>query len=146
MAGGGPDEWSVCTVGIVSVSVAPGIDKVVGRCVGKNHGGFGFEVAFGGGSCREFVRSDKVAEQNGCFCGFGNCGGAGGTDGVGSVIGEVAVARGLEGCNLGFRGGSGAVAPNGARRPQGQACEDADDGDDGEEFDEGERRHGAARG
>ena len=144
----GPDEWCVCTVGIVAVGVAPRVDKVVGGHggIGKDHGGFGLEVAFGGGSCREFVRSDKVAEQNGCFCGFGNCGGAGGTDGVGVVVGVVAVAGGLEGGDLSFGGGGGAVTANSACGTESQACQDADEGDDGEKLDEGERRHGAARG
>jgi len=148
LACGGPDEWGVGAIRIVTVGVAPGVDEVVGGVggfVGFDHSGFGFEVAFGGGSCREFVRSDKVAEQSGCFCGFGNCGGAGGAYGVGTVIGKITVAGGLEGGDLGLGGGSSSVTANGSRGAEGEACEDADDGDDGEEFDQGERRHGADR-
>ena len=48
LACGGPDEWGVGAVGVVSVGVAPRVDKVVGGCVGKNHGRFGFEVPFAG--------------------------------------------------------------------------------------------------
>ena len=48
MSSGGPDEWGVGAVGVVAVGVAPRVDKVVGRCVGKNHGRFGFEVTFTG--------------------------------------------------------------------------------------------------
>jgi len=50
LACSGPDEWCVGAVGVIAVGVAPRVDKVVGRSVGKNHGRFGFEVAFGGGS------------------------------------------------------------------------------------------------
>ena len=46
----------------------------------------------------------------------------------------------MEGGDFGFGGGVRAVTANSPRRPQGQACEDADDGDDGEEFDKGEGR------
>ena len=149
LSSGGPDEWGVGAIRIVTVGVAPGVDEVVGGVggfVGFDHSGFGFEVAFGGGSCREFVRSDKVAEQSGCFCGFGNCGGAGSADGVGTVIGKITFAGGLEGGDLGLGGGSSSVTANRARRTEGEACEDADDGDDGEEFDEGEGRLRAERG
>ena len=52
LACGGPDKGCVCAVGVVSIGVAPRVDKVVGRCVGKNHGGFGFEVPFGCGDGR----------------------------------------------------------------------------------------------
>ena len=52
LSSGGPDEWGVCAVGVVAVGVSPGVDKVVGRCVGKNHGGFRFEVPFGAGDGR----------------------------------------------------------------------------------------------
>ena len=148
LACGGPDEWGVRAIRIVTVGVAPGVDEVVGGVggfVGFDHSGFGFEVAFGGGSCREFVRSDKVAEQSGCFCGFGNCGGAGGADGVSTVIGVVAVACGLEGSDFGFGGRVGTVSANGSRGTEGEPCEDADDGDDSEEFDQGEGGHGAER-
>ncbi len=71
---------------------------------------------------------------------------AGSADGVDTVIGKVTVACGLEGGDLGFGCGGGAVTSNGAGSPEGKACEDADDGDDSEEFDEGERRRRAARG
>ena len=54
---------------------------------------------------------------------------------VGTVIRIVAVACGLEGGDLGFGGGVGAVPANGSCGTQGKACENADDGDDGEEFD-----------
>jgi len=149
LACGGPDEWGVGAIRIVTVGVAPGVDEVVGGVggfVGFDHSGFGFEVAFGGGSCREFVRSDKVAEQSGCFCGFGNCGGAGGAYGVGTVIGKITVAGGLEGGDLGLGGGSSSVTANGSRGAEGEACEDADNGDDGEQFDQGEGRLRAERG
>ena len=50
MACGGPDEGGVGAVGVVAISIAPGVDEVVWGSGGINHGGFGFEVAFGGGS------------------------------------------------------------------------------------------------
>jgi hypothetical protein len=52
LACGGPYEGGVCAVGVVAIGVAPRVDKVVGGCVGKNHGGFGFEVPFGCGDGR----------------------------------------------------------------------------------------------
>jgi hypothetical protein len=61
------------------------------------------------------------------------------------MIGEVAVAGGLEGGDFGLGGGGGAVTPNGTGSTESEACENADDGDDSEEFDEGERCHGAER-
>ena len=64
---------------------------------------------------------------------------------VGIVIGIEAVASGLEGGDLGFSGGGGAVSANSSRCTESETCEDADDGDDGEEFDEGESRTRAAR-
>ena len=144
---GGPDEWGVGAIRIVAVGATPGVDEVVGDSfVGLNHGGFGFEVPFAGGSCREFVRSEKVGEQSGCACWSGKCGGAGGADGVGVVIGVVAVAGGLEGSDFGFGGGGSAVTANSACGTEGETSEDADDGDDGEEFDQGEGRPRAARG
>ena len=51
LSSGGPDEWGVGAIGVVAVGVAPGVDEVVrGGVVGINHGGFGFEVPFSGGS------------------------------------------------------------------------------------------------
>ena len=146
MAGGGPDEGGVGAVGIVAIGVAPGVDEGVWGCICFDHGGFGLEVPFAGGSGGESSRAQKVGEKSGCIGWSGDRGGAGSADGVGVVIGEVAVTRGLKGGDFGFRGGGGAVTANSPRRPQGQAGEDADDGDDSEEFDEGEGCHGAERG
>jgi len=66
-----------------------------------------------------------------------------GGGGVRIIIGEIAVAGGLEGGNFGLCGGGGAMTANGARSTEGEACEDTDDGNDSEEFDEGERGMGA---
>ena len=138
MACGGPDKGGVGSVGIVAVGVAPGVDEGVWGCICFDHGGFGLEVPFAGGSGGESSRAQKVGEKSGCIGWSGDRGGAGSADGVGVVIGEVAVAGGLEGGDLRLGGGGGAVPANGARGTEGKACEDADDGDDGEEFDEGE--------
>ena len=146
MSSGGPDERGVGAVGVVAVGVAPGVDEGVWGCICFDHGGFGLEVPFAGGSGGESSRAQKVGEKSGCIGWSGDRGGAGSADGVGVVIGEVAVAGGLEGGDLGLGGGGGSVTANSPRRPQGQAGEDADDGDDSEEFDEGERRRRAARG
>jgi len=40
----GPDEWGVCAVGVVAISVAPGVDEIVWSCGAIYHSGFGFEV------------------------------------------------------------------------------------------------------
>ena len=147
----GPDEWCVCAVGIVSVGVAPRVDKVwVGVGGATDHRRFWLEVAFGGWGAVVLVRAEEIGEESlarsGVVGWIDNRGGCRGIRRVKIVIGKVAVARGLEGCNLGFRGGGGAVAPNGTSGTESEAGENADDGDDSEEFDEGERRHGAARG
>ena len=65
---------------------------------------------------------------------------------VGTVISIEAVASGLEGGDLSFGGGGGAVSANSACGTESETCENSDDGDDGEEFDEGESRTRAARG
>ena len=64
MSSGGPDEWGVGAVGVVAVGVAPGVDKVVGRTVGINHGGFGFEVPFCGGSDGYGERAKQIGEES----------------------------------------------------------------------------------
>ena len=64
LACGGPDQGCVGAVGVVAVGVAPRVDKVVGRCVGKNHGGFGFEVTFGGWAKTVLVGSEERIEKD----------------------------------------------------------------------------------
>ena len=145
MTSGGPDEWGVGAVRVVAVGVAPRVDKVVGRCVGKNHGGFGFEVAFGGRCSTQIGRSNQIGEESlacGVVCIWGKARGWADVcvNRVGIVIGIEAVAGGLEGGDFGFCGGGSSVTANGSRSTESEACEDADDGDDGEEFDEGEGR------
>jgi len=49
LSSGGPDKWGVGAVGVVAVGISPRVDEVVWGSVGINHGGFWFEVAFGGG-------------------------------------------------------------------------------------------------
>jgi len=138
---GGPDEGGICTVGVVAVGVAPRVDEPwVGISRAADHRRFGFEVAFGGGSTIVLVNSEEIGEEDGGAYGVVSLGGVGGADGVGTIVGKVAFACGLEGSDLGFRGGVGSMAANGTRGAQGEACEDADDGDDGEKFDEGEGR------
>ena len=154
MAGGGPDERSICAVGVVAVGVAPGVDEVcVGISRAANHRRFGFEVTFCGWGAVVLVGAEEIGEEN-CasvgvihgveargWIGHGVCCG-----GIRIIIGEVAVACGLEGGDFRLGGGGSSVTANRARSTHGKACEDADDGDDGEEFDEGERRRRAARG
>ena len=151
MACGGPDERGVYAVGIVSVGVAPGVDEVwVGVGGATDHRRFWLEVAFGGWGAVVLVRAEEIGEESlarsGVVGWINNRGGCRGIRRVKIVVGEVAIAGGLEGCDFGFGGGGGAVTSNSSRRPQGKACEDADDGDDSEEFDEGEGRRRAARG
>ena len=66
--------------------------------------------------------------------------------GVKIVIGVVAVARSLEGGDLGLGCGVGSVTANSARSTEGKASEDSDDRDDGEELDQGERHRQATSG
>ena len=141
MACGGPDEWGVGSVGVVAVGVAPRVDEVwVGISRAADHGGLGFEVTFCGWGAVVLVGSKEIAKEISGTSWGGDCGGAGGADGVGTVIGKIMIAGGLEGGDFGFGGRVRAVTANGARGAEGEACEDADDGDDGEEFDEGEGR------
>ena len=140
MSSGGPDEWGVGAVGVVAVGVAPRVDKVVGRCVGKNHGGFGFEVAFGGRCSTQIGRSNQIGEESlacGVVCIWGKARGWADVcvNRVGIVIGIEAVAGGLESSNFSFGGGVGTVPANRPCGPESEACEDADDGDDGEKLD-----------
>ena len=44
----------------------------------------------------------------------------------------------MEGGDLSFGGGGGAVTANSASGTESEACKNADDGNDGEEFDQGE--------
>ena len=67
-------------------------------------------------------------------------GGYRGIRGIKVVVGVVAVASSLEGCDFSFGGGGSTVAAYSSCGAEGEACEDADDGDNGEEFDEGEGR------
>jgi len=150
LACGGPDKWSICTVGIVAVGISPRVDEVVWGSVGINHRRFGFEVAFGGRCSTQIGRSDQVGEESLACSGVLSWGEARGwadvcVNRVGIVIGIEAVASGLEGGDLGLGGGGGTVTANCASGTESEACEDADDGDDSEEFDEGEGGHGAER-
>ena len=141
MSSGGPDEGCVGAVGVVAVSVAPGVDEVwVGIIRAADHRRFGFEVAFGGWGAVVLVGSKEIAKEISGTSWGGDCGGAGGADGVGTVIGKITIAGGLEGSDFSFRGGVGTVTPNGSRGTEGEACENADDGDDSEDFDQGEGR------
>ena len=47
LSSGGPDERGVCSVGVVAVGVAPGVDEVVVSS-SVDHSLFGFEVPFAG--------------------------------------------------------------------------------------------------
>jgi len=155
LTSGGPDEGGVGAVGVIAVGVAPRVDKVwVGVGGATDHRRFWLEVAFGGWGAVVLVRAEEIGEESLAGVGVSQSNGritgrwighrVGG--GVRIIIGVVAVACGLKGGDFGFRGGGGAVAPNGTSGTESEAGENADDGDDGEEFDEGERRHGAARG
>ena len=113
---------------------------MVGRCVGKNHGGFGFEVAFGGRCSTQIGRSNQIGEESlacGVVCIWGKARGWADVcvNRVGIVIGIEAVAGGLESSNFSFGGGVGTVPANRPCGPESEACEDADDGDDGEKLD-----------
>ena len=103
-----------------------------------NHRRFGLEVSFGGGGTIVLVGSEKIGEEAGGAGGGVSHGGVVCADGVGIVIGIVAVTGGLEGSDLGFGGGGGTMSPNGSRCTEREACEDANDGDDGENFDQSE--------
>ena len=141
MSSGGPDEWGVGAIGVVAVGVAPGVDEVwVGIIRAADHRRFGFEVTFGGWGAVVLVGSKEIAKEISGTSWGGDCGGAGGADGVGTVIGIKAVTSGLQGSDFSFGGGVGTVTPNGSRGTEGEPCEDADDGDDSEEFDQGEGR------
>jgi len=156
LAGGGPDERSICAVGVVAVGVAPGVDEVcVGISRAANHRRFGFEVTFCGWGAVVLVGAEEIGEENCASVGVGRSSGSKtcrwighrvGGGGVRIVIGVVAIAGGLEGGDFGFCGGGGTVTADGSGGTEGEACENADDGDDGKEFDEGERRRRAARG
>ena len=147
MSSGGPDERGVGAVGVVAVGVSPGVDEVrVSAGGATDHSGFRLKVAFSGWWSIVLVSAKEIGEESGCACRGCDIGGAGSADGVSIVIGEVAVTGGLEGGDLCFGGGGGTVTANGACGTEGKACKNPDDGDDGEEFDQGERRHGAARG
>lgn len=135
MSCGGPDEWGVGAIRIVTVGVAPGVDEVVRGCVGIDHRGFGFEVPFAGRGRRQSRRSNKAAEEIRCTGWSSNCGRASGPDRVGIVICIVAVAGGLEGGDFGLGGGGGSETANGSGGTEGKASENADDGDNSEEFD-----------
>jgi len=150
LSSGGPDEWGVGAVGVVTVGVAPRVDEVwVGISRAADHRRFGFEVAFCGWGAVVLVGAEEIGEENCASVGEGRssrsktCRWIGhrvGGGGIRIIIGVVAVAGGLEGGDFRLGGGGGAVPANRARGTEGKACEDADDGDDGEEFDEGEGR------
>ena len=145
MSSGGPDEWGVGAVGVVTVGVAPRVDEVwVGISRAADHRRFGFEVALVRWREIVLVGTEETGEENLAGAGVagwvnsrGRCRGI---RGIKVVVGVVAVACGLEGGDFGFGGGGSSVTANRARSTQGKACEDADDGDDGEEFDKGEGR------
>ncbi len=151
MSSGGPDEWGVGAVGVVTVGVAPRVDEVwVGISRAADHRRFGFEVALVRWREIVLVGTEETGEENLAGAGVagwvnsrGRCRGI---RGIKVVVGVVAVACGLEGGDFGFGGGVGAVTANGTRGAEGEPCEDADDGDDGEEFDKGEGLRRAARG
>ena len=150
MACSGPDERCAGAIRVVAVSVAPGVGEVgVGIIRAADHRRFGLEVALSGGWTIILVGAEEIVEENlasGGVVGWVNSrGGCTGIRGIKVVIGEVAVACGLEGGDFGFCGGGSSVTASGSRGAEGEACEDADDGDDGEEFDQGERCHGAER-
>ena len=64
LAGGGPDEGGVGTVGVVAVSIAPGVDEVRISGVGAaDHGGLGFKIAFSAGGAVELIRAKKIGEE-----------------------------------------------------------------------------------
>ena len=141
MIRGGPDERGGGSVGIVAVGGTPRVDEVrVGVGGATDHRRFGFEVTFCGWGAVVLVGSKEIAKEISGTSWGGDCGGAGGADGVGTVIGKIMIAGGLEGGDFGFGGRVRAVTANGARGAEGEPCEDADDGDDSEEFDQGEGR------
>ena len=150
MACSGPDERCAGAIRVVAVSVAPGVGEVgVGIIRAADHRRFGLEVALSGGWTIILVGAEEIVEENlasGGVVGWVNSrGGCTGIRGIKVVIGEVAVACGLEGGDFGFCGGGSSVTANGSRSTESEACQYADDGDDGEEFDEGEGGHGAER-
>ena len=145
MSSGGPDEWGVGAVGVVTVGVAPRVDEVwVGISRAADHRRFGFEVALVRWREIVLVGTEETGEENLAGAGVagwvnsrGRCRGI---RGIKVVVGVVAVTSGLQGSDFSFRGGGSSVTANRARSTQGKACEDADDGDDSEEFDQGEGR------
>ena len=125
---GGPDEgWVISSVGIgaaiVPVGAAPGVDKVwVGISRAAYHRRFGFEVTFGRWREIVLVDTEEIDEENYAsagvipgveargWIGHGVCCG-----GIRIIIGEVAVACGLEGGDFRLGGGGSSVTANRAR-------------------------------